>query len=65
MTVTESYTPSVLVTKREAAETLQVSVRTIDRYIADGTLAAVRVSPRATRVVRKSLDELISAGDAA
>lgn len=59
MTVTESYTPGALVTKREAADALRVSVRTIDRYIADGTLVARRVSPRATRIVRASLEALL------
>ena len=60
MTVTESHEPAPLVTKREAADALSVSVRTIDRYIADGTLASRRVSPRATRIVRASLDALLN-----
>jgi excisionase family DNA binding protein len=55
-----------LVTKREASQALRVSVRTVDRYIADGTLRAVRLSARATRITRASLDALLtsSAGEA-
>lgn len=49
-----------LITKREAADALRVSPRTVDRYIADGTLTAVRLSSRATRVTRVSLDALLS-----
>lgn len=49
-----------LVTKTEAAQALRVSVRTVDRYIADGTLKSVRLSPRATRITRSSLDALLS-----
>lgn len=58
MTVTQSHEPVVLVTKREAAEALKVSLRTIDRYIADGTLVGVRISNRATRITRESLDAI-------
>jgi excisionase family DNA binding protein len=60
MQVTPSYTNQHLVTKREAAELLRVSVRTIDRYIADRTIKAIRVSPRATRITRASLDALLT-----
>lgn len=41
-------------------EALKVSLRTIDRYIADGTLEAVRLSPRATRITQRSLDALLT-----
>lgn len=51
---------SVLITKAEAAESLRVSVRTVDRYIADGTLSAIRLSARATRITRASLDSLLN-----
>lgn len=52
---------SALLTKAEAAEKLRVSVRTVDRYIADGTLSAIRLSARATRITRASLDSLLDA----
>jgi len=54
-----------LVTKREAADALRVSPRTIDRYTADGTLSSVRLSPRATRVTRVSIEALLSGQRAA
>ena len=50
---------SGLLTKKEAAATLRVTVRTVDRYMADGTLTAVRLSSRATRITRESLDALM------
>ncbi len=53
-----------LVTKREASQALRVSVRTVDRYIADGTLRAVRLSARATRITRASLDALLTSPSA-
>lgn len=49
-----------LLTKKEAAAKLRVTVRTVDRYMADGTLTAVRLSTRATRITRESLDALLS-----
>lgn len=63
MPVTQSHEAVRLVTKREAADVLQVSIRTIDRYIAEGTLASVQLSKRATRVTADSLHAL--AGGAA
>lgn len=59
-----TYAPTeeiALVTKSEAASALRVSVRTVDRYIADGTLSAIRLSARATRITRASLDSLLNA----
>lgn len=58
MNVTESYETTRLVTKRDAAAALKVSVRTVDRYIASGNLDAVRVSIRATRITQASLEAL-------
>lgn len=60
MTVTESHDKTGLVTKRDAATALKVSVRTIDRYIANGTLDSIRVSIRATRITRDSLNALLT-----
>lgn len=59
MTVTQSHVLDDLVTKREAAELLKVSERTIDRYIADGRLDAVQLSPRATRVRGASIRTIV------
>ena len=42
----------------QAAEFLQVSVRTVQRQIADGHLAVVRIG-RNVRIERKSLEILI------
>lgn len=53
--------PRQLVTLREAAEILAVSVKTIRRYIAAGDLDAVRLGRRTIRVRVDSLDELIDA----
>lgn len=50
----------VLLTKREAADRLRVSLRTIDRYLADGTLTPVRLSSRATRIMSSDIQALIS-----
>lgn len=60
MHVTQSHDNDALVTKPEAAVKLRVSVRTVDRYIADGTLKSVRLSPRATRITRASLEALLN-----
>lgn len=65
MSVTESHETGVLVTKREAADALGVSIRTIDRYIADGTLVGRRISPRTTRVLSSSLNALLQPTEAA
>jgi excisionase family DNA binding protein len=53
--------PRQLVTLREAAEILAVSVKTVRRYIASGDLEAVRLGRRTIRVRVDSLDELIDA----
>lgn len=65
MSVTESHEPATLVTKQEAVAVLKVSLRTVDRYIADGTLEGRRLSARATRITRASLDALVQGREAA
>jgi excisionase family DNA binding protein len=60
MSITESHERIALVTKDVAMEQLQVSLRTVDRYIADGKLTAVRLTPRTTRITQESLDALSS-----
>ncbi|MCT2085075.1 helix-turn-helix domain-containing protein [Microbacterium enclense] len=49
-----------LVTKREAMAALRVSLRTVDRYIADGRLTAVRLSERNTKITQESLAGLLT-----
>ena len=43
-------------TKRSAAKRLDVSTRTIGRYIDAGLIRAVRVGPKLIRVVRSDVD---------
>lgn len=52
------YTPRKLVSIGQAANELQVSERSVRRYIAAGLLTAVRVGPRIIRIERDSLDGL-------
>lgn len=49
-----------LLTIREAADFLRVSEVTISRWIKQGRLPALRVGPRAIRIRRDDLDELIT-----
>ena len=50
-----------LLTRREAAERLGISVRALARLIAAGELAVVEVGPRTSRVVDRDIDEFIEA----
>jgi excisionase family DNA binding protein len=45
-------------TKKQAAERKQVSVKTIERWIAEGLIEAHRYGPRLVRVNAESLDSL-------
>lgn len=49
-----------LLTAREVAQRLGVSVRTVHSWVAQGRLPAVRLSPRCTRVARATVDEFIA-----
>lgn len=49
-----------LVSKRRAAEILNVNLRTVNRYVEEGWIAAVRL-PGVTKIIRRSLDDFISA----
>lgn len=49
-----------LVTIGQAATELQVSTRSIRRYISSGHLVGVRVGPRLIRITRESLDSVLS-----
>lgn len=60
--MTESHEIPAVVTKREAADLLRVSLRTIDRMISDGQLKVTRPSIRATRIYESSIADLIHRG---
>lgn len=49
-----------LVSIQEAAEELQVSPRSVRRYISSGLLKAKRVGPRLIRVDAASLEAMVS-----
>ena len=49
-----------LLTVAEAAHRVRVSVDTIRRWIANGTLPAVRVNSRVIRIATKDLDALLT-----
>lgn len=51
-------------TLKQVAATLQVDVRTIQRYARDGKLKVIRITRKNTRVARKDLDSLIKASKA-
>lgn len=48
-------------TKRQAADHLGVSVRTIDRFITDKRLTAYRLGHKITRVDLNEVDALVTA----
>lgn len=48
-----------LVTRNDAAGYLNVSLRQVDRLIADGSLPALRVGERSIRIRRSALDALL------
>jgi excisionase family DNA binding protein len=57
--MTPTLNPDFL-TREQAAATLQVSERTIDRYIRDGRLEARKPSARVVRIPAASLERLMS-----
>lgn len=51
---------AAFLTKKQVAQTLSVSVRTVERRIADGTLAAVLLPAcKHPRISREALDEYV------
>lgn len=52
----------VWLTRREAAEYLRVSLRTLDRWIGSGKLPAHRKSRRLVRLRRTDLDDFMMGG---
>lgn len=55
--MTEVFFPAEL-TKKQAAQRKQVSVKTIDRWISEGRIEALRYGPRLVRIPTESLDNL-------
>ena len=49
-------------TRRECAELLGVSVNSVNRYIKNGKLKAVNISPRLVRIDPESVRELLNHG---
>ena len=48
-------------TKPQAAETLQISVRTLEGLISRGQLPAYRIGPKCVRIDSEDLDEYVAA----
>ncbi len=49
-----------LVSIEQAAEELQVSTRSVRRYLSQGLLTGVRVGPRLIRIDAESLDRMLA-----
>ncbi len=47
-------------TIKEIADLLSVSNRTVERWIADGKLVAIRLNPRSLRVQKEDLQRFLS-----
>lgn len=60
MTLSEDEKASSPLTPDEAAEYLKVTRRTIDRWIADGTLKASKIG-RVVRISRSEINRLLKA----
>ncbi len=50
-------------TRKQAAALLQMSMATLDRYLASGRLARIRLSAHATRVSAESVHNLMKGGE--
>ena len=50
-------------TRKEAADLLHLSLPTLDRYLASGKLARIRLSAHATRVSAESVHSLMKGGE--
>jgi excisionase family DNA binding protein len=49
-----------LLTKKEVATNLGVSLKTVDRRIMEGKLRAINLSPRCVRIAPSELDKFIN-----
>lgn len=64
--MSERNEAEALLTKQDVADELQVSLRTVDRYISDGVLKATRLpGGRLVRIARSSVDTLRAQGTTA
>ncbi len=59
----QPVTAPLLLTKTEAAETLGVSPRSVDRLIADGRLTAVKTGAASVRIRRSDLESFVASLD--
>ncbi len=60
MTQPEAQASPVLITKKEAAEMLSCSVKTIERMIAANGWQTVELSQRALRIVKADIEAFIN-----
>lgn len=51
-----------LMTLKQAAEQLQVNLRTIQRYISDGKLKVIRITRKNTRIAPRDWEQFLRAG---
>ena len=56
----ETNVPEEPLTKKETAKYLKVSLRTIDNYISQGRIKAVKMGKRLTRIDAKSVRNFIN-----
>jgi excisionase family DNA binding protein len=54
-----NVTDMTLLSREEAAESLGVSLSTIDRYLRDGTLRRVKIGKRIVRIDAAQLSSLV------
>ena len=59
----KSARPQKPYTRKEAADLLHLSLPTLDRYLASGKLARIRLSAHATRVSAESVHSLMKGGE--
>lgn len=60
----QNLRPQKPYTRQEAAKLLEVSLPTIDRYMANGTLKRIRYSAHSVRVTQESVHNLMEGGAA-
>lgn len=53
-----------MLTRREAADYLQISIRTLERWALEGKLIPVRLSPATVRYRRSDVEHLIKQASA-
>ena len=58
-TPTRDNSQLLLITRRQAAERLAISLRSLDELLAAGVLPSVKISPRCRRIPAKALDQFV------